>query len=400
MPLTDTAIRNAKPRDRDYKMFDGGGLHVLVTRSGSKLWRMKYRYRGREKLLSFGPYPLVGLKLAREKRDEARLMLLDDRDPSEERKLARIKKDRERAVTFGSVAEEYLDKVEREGRAPATMKKLRWLIAQTRPRLSDLPIAQIEAPDVLRMLRKVEANGTYETTRRLRSTVGSVFRYAIATGRAAHDPTEALKGALIQPKVRSRSAILDRRELGDLLNSIDGFTGQPATMHALHLLALLAPRPGELRLAEWAEFDFEDAVWRVPAERMKMRRPHRVPLARQTVARLEELHRHTGTSALLFPSALSWKKPMSENTLNAALRRLGYGPDRITAHGFRATFSTFANESGLWHADAVERALAHVEGNEVRRAYVRGEHWEERVRMADWWAGELEDMKSKAAIDE
>lgn len=393
MPLTDTALRNAKPREKDYKLFDSAGLHVLVTRSGSKLWRMKYRYRGKEKLLSFGPYPLVSLKLAREKRDDARMMLLEDRDPSEEKKLARIEKDRERAVTFGSVAEEYLDKVEKEGRAPATMKKLRWLIAQTTPQLSEMPIRHVEAPDVLRVLRQIEANGTYETTRRLRSTIGSVFRYALATGRATHDPTEALKGALIRPKVKSRSAILDRRELGELLRTIDDFTGQPATMHALHLLALLAPRPGELRLARWDEFSIEEAIWRVPAERMKMRRPHRVPLAPQTLARLDELHRHTGTSDLLFPSSRSWKKPMSENTLNAALKRLGYSSDRITPHGFRATFSTFANESGLWHPDAVERALAHVEGNEVRRAYVRGDHWDERVKMACWWADELDKLK-------
>ncbi|NOD92517.1 integrase arm-type DNA-binding domain-containing protein [Ruegeria sp. HKCCD4884] len=393
MRLTDTAIKNAKPREKDYKLFDGYGLHVLVTRSGSKLWRMKYRYRGREKLLSFGPYPLVTLKHAREKRDEARLMLLEDLDPSEERKRARIEKDREREVTLGAVSQEYLNKLEKEGRAPATMKKLRWLVTLIEPQLADRPLRQIEAQDVLRLLRKVEANGTYETTRRLRSTIGSVFRFAIASGRASSDPTEPLKGALIRPTVKSRSAILDRVELGKLLNAIDGFSGQPTTMHALQLLSLMAPRPGELRQAQWSEFDLDDAVWRVPPERMKMRRPHRVPLAPQTLAGLRELQCHTGDGAFLFPSARNWQKPMSENTLNAALKRMGYGSDRITAHGFRATFSTFANESGLWHVDAVERALAHVEGNEVRRAYVRGEHWSERVEMAKWWADELDAMR-------
>ncbi len=393
MPLTDTAIRNAKPRDRAYKMFDANGLHIQITPSGSKLWRMKYRFRGKEKLLSFGPYPLVALRDARAKRDEARLMLLDDLDPSAEKRRARFEQDRARSVTFGVIAEEYLDKAEREGRAPATMKKLRWLVSQTKGTLADLPISEIEAPDVLRTLRAVEANGTYETARRLRSTIGTVFRYAIATGRATHDPSDALKGALTQHKVRSRSAILDRGELGSLLCTIDGFTGQPSTKHALYLLALLAPRPGELRLAQWKEFDLKEAVWRVPAERMKMRRPHRVPLAPQTIDRLRELQRLTGTSAYLLPSSRSWKKPISENTLNAALRRLGYSSDQITAHGFRATFSTFANESGLWNADAVERALAHVEANDVRRAYLRGEHWEERMRMAAWWADQLDEMK-------
>jgi len=394
MPLTDTAIRNAKPKDRAYKLFDGNGLHIQVTPSGSRLWRMKYTYRGREKLLSFGPYPLVTLKNAREKRDEARLLLLEDRDPSEEKQLARLKKDRERAITFGSVADEYLDKLEKEDRAPATMKKLRWLIRQTAPDLTDRPLRQVEAPDVLRVLRKVEANGTYETSRRLRSTIGSVFRYAVATGRAEHDPTIALKGALIRPKIRSRSAILDRRTLGELLVHIDGFHGQPTTRIGLQLLALLAPRPGELRLSAWSEFDLDDCIWRVPSERMKMRRPHRVPLPSQAVQLLIELQQFSGTSDYLFPSSRSWKKPLSENTFNAALRRLGYSPDQITAHGFRATFSTFTNECGLWHADAVERALAHVEENEVRRAYVRGEHWEERVKMAQWWADQISEMKS------
>jgi integrase len=394
MPLTDTAIRNAKPKDRAYKLFDSAGLHVLITPSGSRLWRMKYRYRGKEKLLSFGSYPLVSLRLAREKRDDARLMLLEDRDPSEEKKLAQLRKDRERAVTFGSVADEYLDKLEREDRAPATMKKLRWLIGQTEPDLTERPIRQIEAPDVLRLLRKVEANGTYETTRRLRSTIGSVFRYAIASGRASNDPTEALKGALVRPKVRSRSALLDRRAIGEFFCRLDGFNGQPATRIGLQLLAILAPRPGELRQALWSEFDLEEAVWRVPAERMKMRRAHRVPLPEQAGNLLSELQRITGTSDYLLPSTRSWHKPISENTFNAALRRLGYTSGELSAHGFRATFSTFANECGLWNSDAVERALAHVEGNDVRRAYLRGEHWEERVRMAAWWACQLDEMKA------
>lgn len=394
MTLTDTAIRNARSHGKPYKIFDGGGLHLLVNPSGSRLWRLKYRFGGREKLLSFGPYPLVGLKSARAKRDAAKLLLLEDLDPGEERKLARIRAERERAVTFSAVAEEYLDKLRKEGRAAATMKKLTWLVRLASKGLEGRPIRQIEAPDVLKVLRDVEKSGTYETTRRLRSTMGSVFRYAIATGRALQDPTEALKGALIQPKVRSRSAIIDRAELGELLRRVDGFSGQPATKHALQLLALLAPRPGELRLAHWSEFDLEDAVWRVPAERMKMRRPHRVPLPPQAIERLRELEALTGTSELLFPSARSWKRPMSENTMNAALRRMGYTSDKMTAHGFRATFSTLANESGLWHADAVERALAHIEANEVRRAYLRGEHWDERVRMAQWWSNELDAMRS------
>lgn len=400
MPMTDTAVRNAATRGKPYKIFDGGGLYLLINPIGSKLWRLKYRFGGREKLLSIGPYPLISLKVAREKRDVAKLLLLEDKDPGEERKQARIEAERERAVTFGVVSSEYLNKLTKEGRAPATLKKLNWLVGQTEPQLSERPIAQITTPDILRLLRQVEGKGTYETASRLRSTIGSVFRYAIATGRVSGDPTAALKGALIRPQVRSRSALIDPKELGLLLRRIDAFPGQPATKHALHLLALLAPRPGELRLAHWDEFDLFDATWRVPASRMKMRRPHRVPLPSRAIDQLKELKRHTGSSDLLFPSSRSWKKPMSENTMNAALKRMGYSSDQITAHGFRATFSTLANESGLWTSDAVERALAHIEGNEVRRAYVRGEHWDERVRMADWWAGELDRVRLGATSDE
>ncbi|MEM1149956.1 MAG: integrase arm-type DNA-binding domain-containing protein [Pseudomonadota bacterium] len=396
MPLTDTALKNAKPREKSYKLFDAHGLHVLINPTGSKLWRMKYRFAGKEKLLSFGPYPLVALKHAREKRDAARLLLLDGRDPSEERRSQQRHLDLVRQDTFAVVAEEFLAKAEKEGRAIATMKKLRWLIAHTEKHLADRPVTQIEAPEVLRMLRQVEERGTYETARRLKTITGSVFRYAIATGRAQKDPTEALKGALISPAAKPRAAILDRKELGRLLVSIAGMSGQPTTPIALQLLAMMACRPGELRLARWKEFDLEGATWQIPAERMKMRRPHRLPLAPQATSLLSDLHRITGGSELVLPSIRSWKKPISENTLNAGLRRIGYGSDQITAHGFRATFSTFANESGLWSVDAIERSLAHLDANEVRRAYARGDYWDERRRLAAWWAGELSAMKEEA----
>lgn len=242
---------------------------------------------------------------------------------------------------------------------------------------------------VLKCLRKVEAKGNYETARRLRAKIGAVFRYAIANGVAETDPTYALRDALIRPTVTSRAAIIDPKALGGLLRAIDGFEGQMTTRIALRLLALLAQRPGELRHATWEEFDLGNAVWSIPAERMKMRRTHRVPLPDAALALLSELRELTGSGRYLFPSLRSVARPMSENTLNGALRRMGYGGDEMTAHGFRATFSTLANESGLWNPDAIERALAHVEANEVRRAYARGEHWDERVRMADWWAGFL-----------
>lgn len=396
MPLTDTAIKNAKSKDKAFKLSDAGGLYALVTPGGSRLWRMKYRFDGREKLLSFGPYPITSLKKARILRDEAKSQLFDGVDPAEEKKNSQIAAEQHRAQTFRIVADEYLAKLEKEGRAEATMNKLRWLVGFAEKNLATRPIAAIGPPDILSVLREIESSGKYETARRLRSTFSSIFKFAIATGRAQSDPTYALQGALITPQTKSRAALIKRNELGDLLNKIDVLSGQTTTRVSLQLIALLAPRPGELRLASWEEIDVSEKMWRIPAERMKMRRPHRVPLPNQAVELIEELRRHTGRSELLFPSIKSNKKPISENTLNQALRRLGYSKDRVTAHGFRASFSTIANESGLWHADAIERALAHVEGNDVRRAYLRGEHWEERCRMAQWWADELDDCRELA----
>ncbi|MEM9043340.1 MAG: integrase arm-type DNA-binding domain-containing protein [Pseudomonadota bacterium] len=393
MALTDSAIRNAKPSNSPYKLFDGGGLHLQITPKGSKLWRLKYRYDGREKLLSFGPYPVTGLKKARLKRDEAKAKLLDGIDPSRPKRAARREAQLERSNTFDAISQEYLAKLEKEGRAAVTLKKIRWLLDFTKNHFAGRPINEIDPPEVLALLRELEATGKYETTRRMRSLIGSVYRYAIATGRASVDPTYSLKGALIAPKVASRAAITDRDGLRRLLLAMDAFDGQPTTKTALQLLVLLASRPGELRKAEWTEFDLEGAVWRIPAERMKMRRPHRVPLPNRAVVLLKELRRISGTSSLLFPSVRSLKKPISENTLNVAIRRMGFTKEEMTSHGFRATFSTLANESGLWNADAIERALGHVESNDVRRAYLRAEFWDERVQMAEWWAGQLDEFR-------
>jgi len=239
----------------------------------------------------------------------------------------------------------------------------------------------------------VEIRGRHESARRLRSTIGGVFRYATATARAENDPTIALQGALTRPTVNHRAAVTDPTSLGALLRAVEGFEGQPATHAALKLIALLFPRPGELRGAEWSEFDLEAAVWTIPAARTKMRRIHRVPLPRQAVAVLEKLKLITGNSKLAFPGTRTAFRSISENTLNAALRRLGYSKDEATSHGFRATASTLLNECGKWNPDAIERQLAHVEGNDVRRAYARGEHWDERVEMMQWWADHLDTLR-------
>lgn len=392
MPLTDLALRNAKPEEKPYKLADGGGLHLFVTPNGSRLWRLKYRIDGKEKLLSLTPYPTIPLAKAREKRDEAKRFLADGIDPSAAKREARRVETAARSDSFRTVAEEFLAKMEREGRAVRTLEKVRWLLGLTFDDLGDRPIDSIRAPDILPVLRLVEARGRHETARRLRSTIGVVFRYAMATARADTDPTAALRGALIAPAVTHRAAITEPKALGALLRVLDAFDGQPTTRAALLLLPLLFPRPGELRAAEWSEFDLGAGIWTIPAERMKMRWPHRSPLPRQAVEILRGLHPLTGRGRLVFPCVRTALRPISENTLNAAFRRMGYGKEEVTAHGFRATASTLLNESGLWNADAIERQLAHVDADTVRRAYARGEHWEERVRMMQWWADHLDGL--------
>ena len=283
-------------------------------------------------------------------------------------------------------------KLKREARSEATLAKTYWLLGFANAEFGDDPIREITAQAILKVLQALEARGRYESARRLRSTVGSVFRYAIATARAETDPTYALRGALTQVKSTPRAALTEPGQVGALLRAIATFDGQPGTRIALQLLALLFPRPGELRMAQWSEFDLERAVWTVPASRMKMRRPHRVPLPRQARELLGTL-RLTSKGGLLFPGVRSQSRPISDGTLNAALRRLGYTKDEATGHGFRATASTLLNESGKWHPDAIERQLAHVESNDARAAYARGGHWDERVVMMQWWADYLDQLQ-------
>ena len=395
LPLTDTAIRNAKPGLKRVKLSDGGGLHLLIQPHGTKLWRLAYRFGGKQKLLAFGIYPAVSLAEARARRDAAKQLLADDIDPSVRRKLEK----QASVITFRLVAEELLDKMQREGRAPRTLTKTRWLLEFSFPTVGERPIAKVNALELLDVLRKIEARGNYETARRLRSTCGMVFRYAIATGRAERDPSVDLRGALTAPKVKHRATILEPAAIGALLRAIEGFDGQTTIRAALRLAPLVFVRPGELRYAEWKEFDLHNAEWVISAEKMKMRRPHRVPLSRQAVIILEGLKTITGECRWLFPSVRTIIRPISENTLNAALRRLGYGPDAMTAHGFRAMASTRLNEMGRWNADAIERQLAHQEQNAVRRAYTHGaEYWTERVAMMQVWADYLDALSKNGNV--
>ena len=390
--LNDTRVRTVKACERPIKLSDSGGLYLLIQPHGSKLWRLAYRFGGKQKTLAIGVYPTITLKQAREKRDEAKRLLAANMDPSTERRLEKL--GASTSNTFRVVAKELLMKLEREGRAEATLVKQRWLLHFAYPAVGDRPVAEITAPEVLSVLRKVEARGRYETARRLRSTCGMVFRYAIATGRAERDPSVDLRGALTAPKVIHRSAIVDPADMGALLRAIEDYEGLPLTKAALKLAPLVFVRPGELRKAEWAEFDLEHAEWRIPAAKMKMRRLHRVPLSKQALAIIHDLGALSGGGRWLFPSVRSTSRSMSENTLNAALRRLGYSKDQMTAHGFKGMASTRLNEMGRWNPDAIERQLAHQESNDVRRAYMHAaEYWPERVKMMQTWADYLDELR-------
>jgi integrase len=399
MPLTNIAVRNLKPKTKSYKLADGEGMYLLVQPDGARYWRMDYRFNGKRGTLAFGVYPDVSLAAARAKRAEVKKQLSEGVDLGRQRKLDKFAALTRSGNTFRAVAEELLDKMTREGRAAATLDKTRWLLKLSYPYIGDQPIAELTPPEVLLALRSVEARGCYETARRLRSRCGMVFRLAIATGRAKRDPTQDLRGALITPKTKHRAAIVEPKAIGALLRAIAGYDGHATTRHALQLLALTFVRPGELRLAEWREFDLEAAVWTIPAEKMKMRRPHRIPLSKQALTIVRELPPPTGKARYLFPSVWTVLRPMSENTLNGALRRLGYGTDEVSAHGFRAMASVRLNEMGRWTPDAIERQLAHQEANAVRRAYTHAaEFWAERVAMMDAWANYLDSLREGGQI--
>ena len=332
------------------------------------------------------------------RREDARKTLARGEDPSLVKRAAKAAKAKEGSNTFTAIAGELAEKKRRDKKAAATMRKFDWFMSFAFPALGSRPIAEISAREVLAVLKEVEARGTHETARKLRTAIGDVFRFAIATARADNDPTIALRGALVTPSVTPRAAIVAPKAFGGLLRAIEGYDGAPETRAALELLALTFVRPGELRAAEWTEFDLDAAVWEIPADRMKMRKPHRIPLAPRAVSILQELWKLTGQCKFLFPSVRSIARCMSENTLNAALRRMGFKNEDMTSHGFRASASSMLNECGLWNADAIERQLAHVDGDSVRRAYARAEFWDERVRMMAWWADRCEELRGGGNI--
>lgn len=393
MPLTDVQVRNAKPGPKPQKLFDGNGLFLHISPSGGKHWRLKYRFQGKEKLASFGAYPQVTLQDARRQREEALSLLAGGNDPAVRRKVRQVRE----KDAFEAIAREWHKRFGPRWAPKHAETILRRLEADVFSSIGGLPVAGVSAPQLLTVLRKVEARGAHETAHRLLQMCSQVFRYAIATGRAERDPAADLRGALAPAPSKHFASITEPQAVGALLRAIDGYVGSAVVSAALKLAPLTFVRPGELRAAEWAEFDLDRAEWRIPAARMKARTPHAVPLSTQALAILCELHKLTGAGRFLFPSIRTTSRPISNNTVNAALRRLGYGPEDMTGHGFRAMASTLLNGHG-WDRDVIERQLAHGERNEVRAAYNFAEYLPERRKMMQWWADFLDELRAAKPV--
>jgi integrase len=392
MSLSDAKVRNAKPQAKPYKIADGEGMFLFVSPSGSKYWRLKYHFGGREKLLALGVYPEVSLADARERRAQARKTLAAGNDPGEAKKAAKRLAVLKSGNSFEVIAREWFEHRKHEWAASSarTMKiRLdRYLI----PKLGQRPIAEITAPEILSMLREVESRGVLDTAKRVMQACGQIFMYAIATGRTERNPVPDLRGALKTP-VTQHHAYLKAADLPEFLKKLEAYDGALQTKLALRLLLLTYVRTIEIRGAQWPEIDFDKAEWRIPAERMKMKELHIVPLSRQAVAVLRELQKHTGNRQYLFPNQHNPISFMSENTMLYALYRMGYH-SRTTGHGFRSTASTILNENGFM-PDVIERQLAHGERNKVRAAYNHAQYLPERRKMMQWWANYLDSVEPK-----
>jgi integrase len=396
MALTDTFIRTAKPSDKPRKLADEKGLFLLISANGGKWWRLKYRFGGKEKLLSLGTYPEVGLKLARDRRDEARKLLAAGADPGEQRKAEKQAKAEAGSNTFEVLGHEWMATRGKEWTESYAFKVSSSLKRHAFPGIGAKPIAEITAPELLALLRAIENRGTVDMAHRISQHCSAIFRFAISTGRAVTDPVISLRGALSTVRQEHYAALTDPADFAELLRSIETYRGEATTKAAMQLLALTFQRTKEVRFAEWSQINLDEALWRIPAEIMKMREAHIVPLSRQAVAVLKGLQPLTGEGRLVFPSAISRERPISENTVIYALARMGY-KGRMTGHGFRSAASTLLNEQGYRH-DVIERQLAHAEHNSVRAAYNRAEYLPERKKMMQEWADYIDKLKAGADV--
>jgi integrase len=398
MPLSDTTIRAAKPGDKPRKLADGGGMYLLLNPNGSKWWRLKYRIGGKEKLLSLGTYPETNLKEARAKRDEARRLLAAGIDPGAHRKASKAAGVERAANSFETVAREWHSK-QAASWSPGNAKIiLRRLEADAFPWLGSRPVSELTAAEILVTLRRIENRGAVETAHRILQYISTTMRYAIATSRAERNPAADLKGALPPATTEHRAAITDPKQAGALLRAIDAYEGSFVTKCALRLAPLLFVRPGELRKAEWSEFDLDTARWEIPAERMKMRTANIVPLSTQAVEILKELHALTGRGRYVFPGARSPRRPMSDNAVLAALRRMGFAKDEMSGHGFRAMARTILDEVLGYRPDLIEQQLAHAVRDPLGRAYNRTAHLPDRTTMMQGWADYLDTLKTGANV--
>ena len=396
MPLTDTAIRNAKLQAKPFKLYDERGLYLLVRKSG-KYFRFDYRFFGKRKTLALGVYPDVTLADARQKRDDARRLVKKDIDPSRHKQETAMMKRELVMNNFEAIAREWFKKQKNIWSLEHSKRVIRRLELNVFPMIGKRPIKLITAPDLLEVLKRMEKRGVFYSARTVKQICGQVFRYAIATGRAERDPSGDLKGALTPVKSKNRSTITDPKKIGGLLRAIDDYDGQIVTVCALKLAPLVFVRPGELRRAEWIEVDLEGAEWKIPAEKMKMKSPHIVPLSRQAIDVFKAIRPITGDGRYIFPSLRSTASPMSNNTVNAALRRMGYAKDEMTGHGFRGMASTILHEQG-WPDDVIERQLAHAEKNSVKAAYNHAKHLPERRKMMQAWADYLDSLKAGGSV--
>lgn len=392
MPLSDLAIRRAKPDTKPQKLSDGGGLYLLLQPTGARYWRWKYRFGGKEKLLALGVYPDVPLALARQRREDARQLLARGIDPGEHKKAAAAARAELGANTFEVIAREWLTK--RDWVDSYRIKVAAWLDNDVFPWIGSRPAAELEATDFLAVARRVEGRGAIESAHRIMQNCGQVMRYAIATGRAKRNPVADLRGAIASPPDNSFAAVTDPDELAPLLRAMHGYSGTMVVRCALQMAPMVFLRPGELRQAEWSEFDLEGKTWTIPAARMKMRRPHLVPLSEQVLAVLEEIRPLTVRGRYVFPSARSRDRPMSENAITAALRRMGYESGTVTGHGFRATARTILDEVLGFRPDIIEHQLAHEVRDPNGRSYNRTSHLPERRRMMQEWADYLDKLRS------
>ncbi len=396
-PLSEVKIRTAKTQNIDFKLFDGGGLFLLVTKSGGKLWHFKYRFDNKEKKLTFGSYPEISLLDARRKRDDARRLLANSIDPGAVRK-AQKQANVEENETFEVITREWHEKFKSKWTEGHAQKLLRRLEIDVFPWIGTRPIKDIRAPELLTVLRRVESRGVLEGAHRIRGICNMIFRYAISTGRAERNPAQDLIGSLPPVKEKHLAAIIEPKQVGELLQAIEGYSGSYVVKYALQLSPLVFVRPGELRHMEWEEINFEKALWSIPPEKMKMKEPHLVPLSRQALNILEELKKLTGECKYAFPSERSNDRPMSNNAVLAALRRMGYTKDEMTPHGFRAMARTILDEVLQTPVEIIEQQLAHAVRDPLGRAYNRTHHLTQRKKMMQDWADFLDYLKKGAKI--